>query len=358
MPYQLFNKTLQSPVIAGSSPLSLDAAAMLRLHRAGAGAVVTKNLCLPAKPNPYHYMRISDGDTLINCERALDYDSEQWLSKEMPEAAKNGVTVIANIGINRELTARVAGRLVDAGAAMVECVSYDADWLVDVVDETKKRSSLPILAKLSPNYKDIVAVAARCVDAGADGFTVGDSIGPIMRIDIETGRPFTGGVDGIGWMSGGALKPFAIRNVVEIRRRFDLPIIGMGGVSNSDDCIEMFMAGADFVGLCSALVTHGAELIGEMNEGIARYLSLHGHAGLQDIKAKVFDHLPKQDEERRMHIDVRENLCTFCGLCAQRCVYRAIAVDQAQKRLAFDASKCSGCGMCLNQCGALYECCK
>ena len=83
MPYELFGCRLQSPVIAGSSPLSLDAEAMLALHRAGAGAVVTKNLCLPVRRNPYHYMRLSEGDTLINCERALDYSRERWLTEEI-----------------------------------------------------------------------------------------------------------------------------------------------------------------------------------------------------------------------------------------------------------------------------------
>ena len=356
MAYELFGRRLQSPVIAGSSPLSLDAGTMIALHRAGAGAVVTKNLCLPVKRNPYHYMRLSEGDTLINCERALDYSCEQWLTQEIPAAAAAGVVVIANIGTNREMIAGVTERLADAGVSMVECVSYRDDWLVDVVEETRKHTALPILAKLSPNYKDIAAVAERCRAAGADGFSVGDSIGPIMRIDIETGRPFSGGADGLGWMSGAALKPFAVRNVVEIRRRFpDMPIIGMGGVTNSDDCIEMFMAGADLVGLCSALVTHGIQVIGEMNDGIAYYLKCHGLEHIGGIKGAVHRYLAGADSDQVMRIRIDSEACTMCDQCVRSCVYSAIYVDPEARVLRFDPAKCSGCGMCLHRCDALYE---
>ena len=356
MAYELFGRSLPSPVIAGSSPLSLDGDAMIALHRAGAGAVVTKNLCLPVRRNPYHYMRLCEGDTLINCERALDYGCEQWLTREIPAAAAAGVAVIANIGTNREMIAGVPERLEDAGTAMVECVSYRDDWLVDVVEETRKRTSLPILAKLSPNYKDIVAVAERCREAGADGFSVGDSIGPIMRIDIETGRPFSGGAGGLGWMSGAALKPFAIRNVAEVRRHFpDVPIIGMGGVTDSDDCIEMFMAGADLVGLCSALVTRGISVIGEMNGGIARYLARRGLADIGQIKGAVHQYLTDADAEQVMRVGFDSGACTMCGQCMRSCVYGAIYEDPEVHTLRFDPARCSGCGMCLGRCGALYE---
>lgn len=351
----LFGRELISPILAGSSPLSMDARSMEELYRQGAGAVVTKNICLPARANPYHYMRVCSGDTLINCERYLDYPGARWLEKEIPKAAAAGVPVIVNVGTNREMCRGVGERLGDSGAFAVECVSYNADWLVEAVDEIRRHCSLPILAKLSPNYPDIVAVARRCVEAGADGFTVGDSKGPILRIDLKTGYPLSGGAGGVGWMSGAGLLPFALRNVMEVRRAFpQLPIIGMGGVTTGEDAVEMVMAGADLVGVCSALVTHGAEVLGQMHREVMAFLENRGVAELKQLRGVVLHSLSEQDSQRDLDLVIDAALCERCGRCSTVCVYDALEPDEGGVP-QFYKERCSKCGMCLGYCSALRE---
>jgi len=353
MDKKLFDIPVKTGVIAGSSPLSLDGESMIALYKSGADAVVTKNLSLPVQRNPYHYMRISKGDTLINCERALDYGMDRWIDTEIPIAVKAGVPVIANVGTQRHMVKDIIPRIEAAGVCAFECVSYVEDWLVDVVDEVRKQTDLPVIAKISPNYKDVVKAARRCVEAGCDGFTVGDSIGPIFRIDIETGKPYSGGMDGLGWMSGPGLFPFALRNVVEIRKNFDLPIIGMGGVTTSEDALEMFMGGANAVGLCSSLVTHGMEVIGEIDEGIRSYLDSHGHKCICDVCGITHKYLVDRDDTSVFDIRIREEECTLCGDCIRSCVYNALEIVDG--RLSFNRAKCSGCGMCLGRCKAVDE---
>lgn len=327
---------------------------MIALYRQGAGAVVTKNICLPVAKNPTRYMCVSQGDTLINCERYLDFPGQQWIDKEIPKAALAGVPVIANVGTNREQCKGVAEQLEDAGTFAVECVSYVADWLVDVVDETRRGTKLPILAKLSPNYPDIVDVARRCIEAGADGFTVGDSKGPVLRIDIQTGRPISGGCDGNAWLSGAGLKPFALRNVLDVRNFTHLPIIGMGGVCTWEDCIEMVMAGANMVGLCSSLVTRGSGVIGEMNRGIDTYLQAKNLQDLQQIQGVVRRHISSVDLQQDLPLSFQPQHCTQCGQCAQVCVYHAWELN-SQGFPVFQPDLCSKCGMCLSLCQAIGE---
>ena len=354
MEVKLLGIALKSPVLAGSSPWSLDGDTMIRLDRAGAGAVVTKNVCLPTRPNPYHYMRQCTEGTLINCERALDYSGEQWIEQEIPKAASAGVKVIANIGMSMEQVGSAAERVEASGAAMIECVSYRADWLVPLVEDTKRRVKIPVIAKLSPNYRNLLETARLCREAGADAFTCGDSIGPVMKIDIETGKPFCGGADGIGWMSGKALKPFAVKNVADLRANFNLPIIGMGGVSCWEDCIEMVMAGADAVSVCSALVTEGPQVLHTMSVGVQTYLEGHHLRGLHEIQGCVHRYLSPEDRSGQVSIVIDRSVCTHCGTCARVCVYGAIRQEGASEP-QFDVKKCRSCGMCSSICRAISE---
>ena len=345
---------LQTPVIAGSNPLCLDGDAMIRLYQGGAGAVVTKNFCLKVEKNPPHYMREYQPGTLINCERYLDYSGDRWLETEIPKATKAGVPVIANIGMNVESVEPYLDRIKESGACAVECVSYRSEWLVPLVAETRKRVDLPLIAKLTPNYPDLTEIAKKCEALGADAFTCGDSKGPVQKIDIETGKPFCGGADGYGWLSGAGLLPFAVHNVIELRKVTDLPIIGMGGVTNWQAAVEMIMAGADAVGVCSALVSYGIPVLSEINAGITRYLESHGYRDLSEIRGMVHRYLKPYDNDTGFGIVIDENKCSRCGRCITSCVYNAISEDE-DGRLSVDMEKCSMCGICSGMCPAVSE---
>jgi len=354
MEYLFLGCHLKSPVIAGSNPMSQDASTMIRLYQAGAGAVVTKNVCLPVKRNPRLYLRETGRDTLINCERAIDYPCDRWIDREIPEAVKAGVCVIANVGMTEAESAQVVERLEDAGVSMIECVSYNADWLIPMVKDTKKKVHIPVIAKLSPNYTDLIGVARQCIDAGADAFTMGDSIGPVMRIDIRTGRPMTGGSNGLSWMSGAALKPFAIHNIAELRKNFDLPIIGMGGVENWEDGIEMMMAGADIVAVCSAIVTQGMPVLGEIRDGMEKFAAEKDDPAFAGIRGCTLKYLESQDQSGKFGFRFDKSKCSHCGRCSELCPYQAISFSESGEAVP-DENRCSGCGLCTSFCDALRE---
>ena len=122
----------------------------------------------------------------------------------------------------------------------------------ELVEAVKKVASVPVYVKLSPNVTDIVPIAKAVEQAGADGFSMINTLLG-MRIDLKTRQPIL--ANQTGGLSGPAIKPVAIRLIHQVASISDLPIIGMGGVMHVDDVIEMYLAGASAVAVGTANFT-------------------------------------------------------------------------------------------------------
>ncbi len=113
-----------------------------------------------------------------------------------------------------------------------------------VTRAVKAVTKKPVYMKLSPNVTDIAAVARACQDAGADGVSLINTL-LAMRIDLKRRKPLL--ANETGGLSGPALLPLAVRMVYQVYQAVDIPIIGMGGVSSSEDVLELMLAGATAV---------------------------------------------------------------------------------------------------------------
>ena len=120
----------------------------------------------------------------------------------------------------------------------------DPDTAYELVKSVKEVSKKPIIVKLSPNVTDVVAMAKAVEKAGADAISLINTLVG-MRLDLRTGRPIIANVK--GGYSGPGIFPVALRMVYEVSHAVDLPIIGMGGISNAYDVLEMIWAGASLV---------------------------------------------------------------------------------------------------------------
>ncbi len=172
--------------------------------------------------------------------------------------------IIANISGNTvEEYARLTEELsklaeIDAIEVNISCpnvkkggMAFGTDPIAahQVVSEVVKRSSLPVIAKLSPNVTDIRVIARAVEEAGADVISmINTMLG--MKIDIRSGCPVLGNI--MGGLSGPAIRPIAIRMVYQVAQVVDIPIIGMGGVRTLEDVLEMLMAGATAVSVGTA----------------------------------------------------------------------------------------------------------
>ena len=159
----------------------------------------------------------------------------------------------------------------------------DPEMSFRVVEICRKNTSKPIITKLSPNQTDIASNALRCIDAGSDGLAVINTVMG-MAIDIEKQKPVIG--NNQGGLSGPAIKPIAllkVHQVYQVSKKYNVPIIGQGGIVSANDAIEFIIAGADTVGIGTALF-YDPLVCQEINEGISKYLTEHN---LKDVQSLV-----------------------------------------------------------------------
>ena len=149
-----------------------------------------------------------------------------------------------------------------------------------VTKAVKAVTKKAVIIKLSPNVTDIVSIAKACEQAGADGVSLINTLLG-MRIDLKTRKPVI--ANKMGGFSGAAIKPVALRMVYQVSEAVDIPIVGMGGISNARDVVEMIMAGATAVEIGAANLVNPyscKEIIEQLPEVMEQY----GIKNLNEIK--------------------------------------------------------------------------
>ena len=134
----------------------------------------------------------------------------------------------------------------------------------------RKATKLPVIVKLSPNFPNIGIIAKACEINGADGITAINTVGPGMIIDINTYKPNLSNKK--GGISGKCILPVAIRCVYEIYQSVTIPIIGMGGITRTEDALQIIMAGATLYGVGTGIIYEGIDIFKKINNGIKNFL--------------------------------------------------------------------------------------
>jgi len=158
----------------------------------------------------------------------------------------------------------------------------DPEMSFRVVEICRKNTTKPIITKLSPNQTDIASNAVRCIEAGSDGLAVINTVMG-MAVDVETKKPVIG--NNRGGLSGPAIKPIAllkVHQVYQVSKKHNVPIIGQGGIVSAKDAIEFIIAGADTVGIGTALF-YDPLVCTKINSGISQYLEDHNLKNLDSL---------------------------------------------------------------------------
>jgi dihydroorotate dehydrogenase subfamily 1 len=344
---------LKNPLILASGPLSWNADAIRMAFEAGAAAVVTKTIRPQATVNPVPHIAAAGRGSLLNTEGWSDLSAEQWIEQELPSLADRDGVLIASTGHTPAEVEQLAGPLVEAGAEMLELVSYRAEDAAPMAAAARRAVAAPVLVKVSANWPDLLAVVDGCLRAGADGVTAIDSIGPALRVDVETGRPLLGS---FAWLSGPAILPVALRAVAQTCLHHDVPVVGTGGVGRAEDALEMVMAGATAVGVHTAPLLQGLEWFGRALARLERWLEDRGYARLDELRGLALPHLQEPASHAPLAFAFDAEACTQCGRCVTVCAYGARCLTPGGAML-LDEGLCRSCGLCVAVCptGALLS---
>lgn len=298
---RLFGCTLKNPTILASGILGTTRGLLRRVSENDAAAVTIKSISVKPRlghPNPT-VLRFGAG--LIN---SIGY-SNPGLEKailEFRDLNEIGCPVIGSlIGTRREEFSRLASEFdklkfvaLEVPLSCPHTPGYgkmadqdNPEAVFQIVSNICSNTSKPVLVKLPPVGNSLVKMALAAKDAGAYGITVGNTVGPAMLIEVDSGKPYFG--SRMGGVSGPLLRPLVVAAIFQLFEKVDLPIIGTGGVCTGRDAIEMIMAGASAVGIGSAVLFRGLSVFRDITDEMKQILSARGVSSISDIRGAAHD---------------------------------------------------------------------
>jgi dihydroorotate dehydrogenase (NAD+) catalytic subunit len=264
------------------------------------GAVVTKgvaNVPWPGNPTP-RVAEVYGG--MLNAIGLQNPGIDVFMQRDIPFLKQYDTKVIVNVcGKSIEDYVEVVERLGDEPAvAMLEinvscpnvkegaiAFGQNEEALTKITKEIKAKAKQPIIMKLSPNVTDITRMAKAAEAAGADALSLINTLTG-MKIDIHKQKFAI--ANKTGGMSGPAIKPIAVRMVYQTAQAVNIPIIGMGGISNADDAIEFILAGASAISV-GAMNFINPYVTTEIVDGIEAYMRRYGVDNVTDLIGAVHD---------------------------------------------------------------------
>ena len=293
--------TLKNPVMTASGTFGYGREYHEFFDIARLGAVVVKGIRLtPSHGNPTpRVCEVTGG--MLNAIGLQGPGVDKFLHDEhyMPFLRSTGATVIVNIwGTSIDEYGEVAARL-DAekeGIAALEiniscpnvkaggaAFGTDLKLAAEVVRAVRKRTTLPLVTKLSPNVTHIADFARAAEAEGSDAVSLINTLGA-MVIDIEKRRPVL--ANRCGGLSGPAVKPVAVKMVYETSKAVKIPVIGMGGISCGADAVEFLLAGAKAVAVGTANFVEPTVSL-EIIDFIADYMERHGFKTVDELSGAM-----------------------------------------------------------------------
>lgn len=246
------------------------------------GAIVTKSVTLKAREGNPPPRMVETPSGMLNSIGIQNDGVDAFIKDKMPFLDKLKTAVVVSIaGHCIEDYARLAAKLdkvkgADAIEVNISCpnvkggleFSKEPGSAADVVRAVRKSTRKPVITKLSPNVKDISEIALAAQEAGTDAVSLVNTFTG-MAIDIDSCMPVLGNI--VGGLSGPAIKPIALRMVWDTARRVKVPVIGMGGIMDSDDALEFIIAGASAVQVGTANFVDPSAMTGIIG-GIEGYM--------------------------------------------------------------------------------------
>ncbi|MCB9149343.1 MAG: dihydroorotate dehydrogenase [Caldilineaceae bacterium] len=295
MQISFLGRTLPTPLILASGIWGTTVSLLTRAAQSGCGAVTAKSCGPTPRAGHVNPSCIEWGGGLINAIGLANPGVEAevaLLAKAKNELTPLGVPLIASIFAGTyaefgQVAATAAAAEPDFLEVNISCPNVGSEFgepfagnpesaalVTQQVKQALRPTNIPVIIKLAPNVPSIARIARAVVEAGADALCVINTM-PGMVIDLESGQPIL--ANRSGGLSGPAIKPIAIKCVYDVRKACpDTPIIGTGGVTHGVDAVEMLMAGADAVGVGSAIYYRGPNALQQLVNEMESWAHAHG----------------------------------------------------------------------------------
>lgn len=286
---------LRNPFLLASGVWGESGTSLAGAWRAGAGAVITKSIGTKPRagyPNPTVEAYGSWG--MLNAMGLPNPGIDEY-PREIAVAKAAGAVVVGSVfGGGPEEFAELASRLAETGISAVELnlscphaegygteVGGTPDAVREIVRAVVRSVRLPVIAKITPNTSDPVALAVAAEKGGAAAVSAINTL-RALAIDVRLGRPVL--AHGLGGLSGPAIKPVGLACVWQIYSQLSIPILGVGGISTAEDALEYLMAGATAVEVGTAVAFDGIGVFERLATGLSGLLD---ELGLPNVRAAI-----------------------------------------------------------------------
>jgi len=283
---------LDRPTMLASGILGISLDVFNRLYRSGAGAVVSKSLSnepWEGYPNPTIFS--VNGGGWINAVGLSNPGAPNFA--KMIESNQDVPIIVSLVGSvpddfkmmieefkNCNVTAFELNLSCPHVAKVGLEVGDDPELVKKIVTTVKNSTNVPAIAKVGLGTTNYLNTVKTAIDSGIDAITAINTV-RAMAIDVETQRPILS--NKFGGLSGTPIKPIALRCVYEISSKYDIPIIGCGGISTWEDAIEFFLAGASAIQIGSAIGDNWINVFNDINKGILQYMKQKNYSTVNEM---------------------------------------------------------------------------
>ena len=369
---------LQNPFLLSSSVVASTYDMCARAFEAGWAGVSFKTVCSLDihEASPRFSAIKGDNGSIIgfkNIEQLSDHSVAENMEifRQLKKNYPSKCIMVSIMGRNEEEWESLTKLCEENGADAVELnfscpnmqeegLGSDIGQVPDLVERftraAKRSSTIPVLAKLTPNVAVMSPAAEAALRGGADGIAAINTIKSIIGVNPYTyvSAPAVKGRSAVGGYSGNAVKPIALRFISEMGLNPKLKgmhISGMGGIETWRDALEFILMGAGSLQITTAVMQYGYRIIDDLKAGLNYYLAQTGTASVKDIIGAGLDSISETTDvlERDTILFPSFDLdkCSGCGRCVISCNdggHQAISFDERKPRL--DGSKCVGCHLC------------
>lgn len=279
----------------------------------------------------------------------VEPQQEKWheIVKRVEEVGVDGLEL--NFGCPHGMAERGMGA---ASGQVPELVEKQTYWVKEV-------AKTPVIVKLTPNITDITVTAEAAVQGGADAVSMINTINSLMGVDLDSWNtiPNVAGKGAHGGYCGPAVKPIALNMVGECARNplINIPISGIGGISNWQDAAEFILMGATGVQVCTAAMHHGFSIVEDMIDGLNNYLDAKGIASVMDLVGKSvskYSNWGDLDLNYKIVARINNDVCINCNKChiscedtSHQCIDMLVDAN-GKSYLKVREEDCVGCNLC------------